>query len=108
LADIHGAAGGEVGAVAAGAHAGFVAAGEDAAHLGLLDARADDGLGLIVGDGFVEGDDDLARHGIDDVLGGHAAQQAVFEAFDDLVADGDLLHGDATHLFAAGGEAVRL
>ena len=89
FAHVDGAAGGQIGAVAAGAHAGFVAAGEDAAHLSLRDTGvARSVLASLVGDGCRLGRPDISPvSGCDDILGGHAAHQAVLQALDHLVAD---------------------
>ena len=108
LAHIHGPAGGKVRAIAAGADAGFVAAGQHAANLRFLKTRGGDGMRLFMGDGLVKRNQDFTRLGMKDILSGDAPDQAVLQALNHLIADGDFLHGDAAHLLAALGKAVHL
>ena len=106
LADVDQLAVGHVGAVAARAHAGGRLAGQHAAHGDFLDSGRADAVGDVVVDQLVDVDDDLAGRGIDHVLGGHAAADAVVEGLDDVVAVADVADLEAAHLLAMGGEAV--
>lgn len=108
LADVHGLAGGHVGAVALGAHAGLIAAGEHRADGDLLDAGLDDLLGQAVVDVLVDVAEQLAGLRVEDLLGGDAAADAVLERLDDLAVGDDLRHLHAAHALPAGGEAVLL
>ena len=94
---------GEVHAVAAGAHAVAGAAGQDGADLQAVDAVGLEQLGVLRLHHVVAGDQQLAGGGIDDVLDGIAALQALGEGLDDLAVLTDLADGDAL-----GGAAVVL
>ena len=108
FAHVHGAAGGQVHAVAAGAHTSLIAAGQHAANLNLGDTGLADQLGLVVGNGLVEGDQNLACFGMHHILGGHAAHQTVFQTLNDLIVDADFLQRNAADLLAPGFETILL
>ena len=86
LAEIDELARGEVAAVAVGADAALRLAREHGADLDLLDAALLDLRGHVLVDEHVRLADRLARLGIDDVVDHHAAEDAVAERLDDLLA----------------------
>src|SRR5262249_2979943 len=97
------AAGAEVAAVAHDAHAALRLADECGPDTDTLDTGVLDLLGQLLGDLAVDLRDDLVRQRIADVLGGHAADDAVAQRLDDVTALDerrglDVLHGAAVVL----------
>ena len=86
LADLHGAAGREVAAVALAAHAVLGLAGKDRTERDLLDARLVYPVGDLLGDLLVRGDDEFARDRVADRVEGVAPHDALAQGLDDLLA----------------------
>ena len=86
LADIHHPPGGQVAAVAARAHAALGLAGEHRADLDRLDPRLLDPAGVLFGDLRRRLHQHLVGDGVEDVVRGHAAEDALADGLDDLLA----------------------
>ena len=108
LADVHRAAGGQVGAIALGAYAALAAAGKYAAALDGLDPCGDDLIPYVIGDQLVAADDQLTGIGVVHVLCGIPAQQPVAQGLHHVVAIQDGGDGHALGAFAPALAAVLL
>ena len=86
FAFLHHAAGGKVAAVALHADAVLAFAGEDGADFYAFDGRCLDFGGNGFGNFFAGGNDELARGGVDNVVNGNAAENALAEGGNDFVA----------------------
>ena len=100
FADLDQLAAGQVAPVAAAADAAAGLAGEHRADLHLLDTRFLDGVGQLVRDLVVLGQDLIAGQRIVDVLLRDAADDAVAERLEDVAAFHDRGDGDAVERLA--------
>ena len=108
LADVHRAAGGQVGAIALGANAALAAAGKYAAALDGLDPCGDNLIPYIIGNQLVAANDQLPGIGIVHILCGIPAQQPVAQGFHHVVAVQDGGDGHTLGAFAPALAAILL